>query len=121
MRTTFIKTVVDISLHPRNFTKFASVVMMASGLIGIGIMKAVEKKRGSSMKEMDLLDVNDSAVVQDVSLVQAMIDNAKTSTTRENLEIAFMAQNNFVIPQHPGEKEKIYIARLKEKSVRKTV
>ena len=38
-----------------------------------------------------------SVITENESLVRAMIENAKSSTTRENLENAAMAQKNFML------------------------
>jgi uncharacterized membrane protein YebE (DUF533 family) len=116
MRKNLLGTIAEILTHPRNFPKFASVVMLTSGMIGFGVMKVVANKREGNVRQHDNLEqLHDRPMSQDESLVRAMIENAKSSTPMENLENAVTAQNNFMIPFH-GEQDTKLFTRIKGKS-----
>lgn len=116
MRKNLLGTIAEISTHPRNFPKFASVVMLTSGLIGLGIMRLVDNKREATFRQNDDFEQpSGKPMSQDESLVRAMIENAKNSTPRENIENAVTAHSNFMIPFH-GEQDTKLFTRIKGKS-----
>jgi hypothetical protein len=109
MRKNLLGTIAEISTHPRNFPKFASAVMLTSGLIGLAVMKVVDNKREANLRQHeDLEQHHDGTMSHDESLVRAMIENAKASTPLENLENAVTAQNNFMIPFHGDQDTKLF-------------
>lgn len=66
-------------------------------------------------------DGNEETMSHNESLVRAMIENAKSSSPRENLENAAMAQKNFMLVQFDksvsdGNKDKEFLQQLAKRS-----
>eukprot|EP00554_Chaetoceros_debilis_P011055 CAMPEP_0194106508 /NCGR_PEP_ID=MMETSP0150-20130528/6491_1 /TAXON_ID=122233 /ORGANISM="Chaetoceros debilis, Strain MM31A-1" /LENGTH=145 /DNA_ID=CAMNT_0038794655 /DNA_START=67 /DNA_END=504 /DNA_ORIENTATION=+ len=107
----------------RHFPKAVVGIVLSSALIGYGLMTIIDKKRERSMHGYDeLRKMKDTEMSRDESLLRAMIDTAKKSTAKENLENAAMAQKNFVLGQfnksetHMDGQDQAYLQRIAKRS-----
>mmetsp|Transcript_8469 Transcript_8469/g.12707 ORF Transcript_8469/g.12707 Transcript_8469/m.12707 type:complete len:151 (+) Transcript_8469:75-527(+) len=92
------RTFSSLTSNPKHFPKVATVVLLSSGLIGLGLMEIVTTKRENNFQNVYRGETNnDERMSEDESIVRAMIENAKSSSPLENLENAAMAQKNFML------------------------
>mmetsp|Transcript_15845 Transcript_15845/g.23185 ORF Transcript_15845/g.23185 Transcript_15845/m.23185 type:complete len:154 (+) Transcript_15845:105-566(+) len=94
---TQFSTFAKLSQNRTHFPKVAAAVTLFSGLFGYGIMQIVDRRRESNLKVYEEQQNRSQIITENESLVRAMIENAKSSTPRENLENAAMAQKNFML------------------------
>lgn len=88
--------------NPDLFPKTAATVVVLSTMLGVLCMQFTEKSRQKNIpiisSENPYGDNEHQKVMShNESLVRAMVENAKTSSLRENLENAAMAQKHFML------------------------
>lgn len=110
----------EAASNPKTFPKVALAVVVSSSVLGFGLLQIVDRKREANMK-MVYSDGNEETMSHNESLVRAMIENAKSSSPRENLENAAMAQKNFMLVQFDksvaeGNKDKEFLQQLAKRS-----
>mmetsp|Transcript_13092 Transcript_13092/g.24607 ORF Transcript_13092/g.24607 Transcript_13092/m.24607 type:complete len:149 (+) Transcript_13092:93-539(+) len=79
--------------------KTAVIVLIFSTVAGMGCMYITERRREKYYEGATLNDntSSETEISQNESLVRAMVENAKSSSPRENLENMAMAQKNFML------------------------